>query len=173
MAADRGNIQPTIADPLLQNIIDRRAGKPPYRRFAPEEKLAQRALWARAFQIAGENITGFIGQGELQGLLRFGLLNMQNAGTPINIVQGQANQLPTPQTITGRKIQQGEIPLIIRLGAVDGSEQCDDLLPGQCPRQLFQSVSARRIDLLMQWPPEYALGMLALEKAPQDRDDVL
>jgi hypothetical protein len=38
---------------------------------------------------------------------------------------------------------------------------------------LFQTVSARRIDLLMQWPPEYALGMLAPEKAPQYRDDVL
>ena len=67
----------------------------------------------------------------------------------INVIEGQADQLPAAQSKGCGQIEEREVSAPERLGAIDRLEKRLHLRPGQRSRQPFSAINSRRIDLQM------------------------
>jgi hypothetical protein len=73
-------------------------------RTPSEEKLSERNTWATVSQILGEDVAGLIGEWKAQVLPRFCLDQVQNACTPVDVVESQSDQLATSKAVPGCQV---------------------------------------------------------------------
>ena len=67
------------------------------------------AFGPRLAKVVNQQVGGFIAERQLYRLLGFGLGHPQRTTTPVEVIEGQAYQLPTAQAVSCGQIQQGEI----------------------------------------------------------------
>jgi hypothetical protein len=87
----RWKSQATQSGTTLKDVMDRCMSKGSGGGLATKKELAPCGGWTASFQIAHQNARRVVGQRKHKSLLALGLLDLQSAPTPINVVQGQAH----------------------------------------------------------------------------------
>jgi len=93
------------------------------------------AFGPRVAKVVNQQVGGFIAERQLDRLLGFGLGHPQRTTTPVQVIEGQAYQLPTTQAVSCGQIQQGEVAESEGLGTIDRTQQRLNLGPRKRSRQ--------------------------------------
>jgi hypothetical protein len=173
VASQWRQLQAAQDDPTLQDVMHGGGSERPSRRFTAKEKFPARAIWTTRPHVASQHGATLLRKGQQQSLFGFRLSDPQGSAPPINIVQRQTHHLTAAQSVACHQIEKGEITQAARNRTINGAKQCDDLLPGQCARQLLKSISPRRVDLLVKRLSQDAFGVQLPQKCAKRGDDVL
>jgi hypothetical protein len=102
--------QATEGDAAFKYVMHRRRSERPRWRSAAQEEFPAGAGRATTAQVSRQDGAALRGERQHKGLLGLRLPNRQGSGSPIDVVQRQADQLAAPQPVARRQVQEREIP---------------------------------------------------------------
>jgi len=124
-------------------------------------------------QIRKETIADRISQRQEQRATALLLVHGESAAPPRDIFDSQTHNLTGAQAIGRNEQEHGVIAPANGSRAVDGAQERQHRLPGQCTWQLLPSVEARCINTCFQTGGRFAARREKPQKRPELRDHVL
>ena len=99
-------------------------------------------------QIRQQGRADSVGEWEDERLTRLVLRELEGLPTPLDILQGQGNDVTVPEAIRGDQEQHRIIAPSWRRGPINRQEQLAHGLPCEDPRQLFQAIHPGGINVV-------------------------
>ena len=122
MASHPRKLQAAPGNAKFQDVVygcggQRSRGRPP-----AEKKFSAWAEGAARFQVTGQNVAGLVRDRQRQCLLGLGLRNLQDARSPIDVVQRQAHQFATAQSVARCQVKDRKIAKAAGRRLIDRAE---------------------------------------------------
>lgn len=150
MNTPKRDSESALPDPEAERVTNSLPPDGQNRRNDAQKNLATGRVGASLLQISYQCRGDRVGQGEIQRVPGFRLIDMNLAGVPIDVIQPQAGNIAPPQAVRRDEQENDVIAQAAGTSAIDRLEQSRDGFPRQYTWQVLQTIGSGRVNLAVQ-----------------------